>query len=353
MVPGNRRRHAAILHRMRARFVIAAGTLTLGACNWLSLGANAVRYETMAAGEAANIVVRDSLAYVAIGDSGLAVVSVRNGRRLLRIDPPAGSESVDDVAIADGLLFVLDARPPGHLAALSLADPLHPTVASAPARVPIAPFSGVSAAAGVCVVSGGTSILTVWRYDPRGALRLVDSTDLGRGQPDVLVATDGTRAWVSTHYWGPYFGLDAVVFDSVRRVTSAWRLALRGAGFTAGGARPANFPIDVAQLDDSTLLVAHERGLGVIDLAGPHAPTLARVIDVGGPAVSVDALGREAAVSFAGATSGLAVIDFGASEPRVVRRVTFARGTKPAGVALSTRTVMVAARGQGVLVVQR
>lgn len=99
---------------------------------------------------------------------------------------------MDDLAVSGVLLFVLDARAPGHLSVLSLRDPVRPTLASPPREVPVGPFSGVSASAGLCIVSGGTSSMTAWRFASTGALAgPVASMDLGRGQPDVLIARDG------------------------------------------------------------------------------------------------------------------------------------------------------------------
>lgn len=321
------------------------GALALTGCNWISLGANAATYETLAAGEAGNLVVADSLAYVTLADSGIAVLDARTARRVALVPPPAGLQSVDDIAIADGLLFLLDAREPGAVAAVRMSDPLRPSPSQS---VPVGPFSGISAAGGVAVVSGGTSRLTLWHYDSSGALTLADSMDLGRGQPDVSIDPRGRRAYVSTHYRGPYFGLNVLELTPTLRATT--RIELDGAGFTAGGAKPAHFPIDAAHLNDSTVLVAHALGIAVVNVA---RGTLDQLIDAGGPAVSVDVKESEAAVAVAGRAPGVVVLDFGAPSPRLVRRVTFAPGTKPIAVALSVGNVLVAARDRGVLVVQR
>jgi hypothetical protein len=329
---------------------IALVALTLCGCNWVSLAANAITYETLAPGEAGNIVARDSVAYVTLADSGFAVVDVVSGKRIATVSPSGGMGSVDDVAIDGDLLFALDARPPGALGVWSLRDPYRPARVSQPRLVPVGPFSGISARDGLCIVSGGTSALTTWRYDPAGSVESAGILDLGRGQPDVIVAANGV-AYVSTHYWGPYFGLD-VVRRSAGELVRAGRVELEGAGFTTGGAKPANFPIESALLDSVTLLVAHRRGLAVIGVASPTEPKVIEIIDVGGPATSVDALGRVAVVAVGGREPALAFVDFSGGGAHV-RRVTLPRGTNPVGVALSRRNALVAARGQGILVVQR
>lgn len=340
-VPGNFVGGTTIVAYMKCAIVSA---VALAGCNWVSLGANAVTYETLAPGDAGNIVVAESRAYVTLGDSGIAVLDARSGRRTAVIPPPDGLQSVDDLAVADGLLFALDARKPGALATLRLPDgrsasPAHP--------VSVGPFSGVSAAGGRAVVSGGTSRLSAWRYDAHGSLALLDSADLGRGQPDVTLDSAGRRAFVPTHYWGPYFGLN--VLELTPRIREVARIEIEGAGFTTGGAKPANFPFDVAQLNDRVTLVAHARGIAVVDVV---TASLVRVIDVGGPAVALDVKESEAAVAIAGRAPGLILLRFGASGERIVRRVTFEPGTKPAGVAFSGNIVLVAARDRGVLVVQ-
>ena len=323
----------------------------LAACNWISLAGNALTYDTVARGEASNIAVGDSFAYVSLAEEGLGVVDARTGFIVARIAPAAGAESVDDLATSDELLFALDARPPGWLSVYSLREPTRPRLVDGPRAVDVGPFSGVSARDGMVVVSGGTSRMSVWRYDAHGALSGPRATaDLGRGQPDVLLG-GGRLAFFSTHYWGPYFGVDVVRLDgdSVLRLS---RLALEGAGFTKGGSKPANFPIEMALLNDSTLLVAHSRGLAIVDIADPAAPRLRRIISLGGPAVNVDAGGSFAVVAIAGEPA-VAILD---STATVVRHITLPPGTNPGAVAfLGTRAdrVLVAARDRGVMVLER
>jgi hypothetical protein len=339
--------------------LLAASALLALGCNWIATAKNALTYETIARGEAANVAIMDSFAYATLAEDGLAVLDARTGRRLSTLPPPPGLESIDDLAVADGFLFVLDARTPGHLGLYSLADPLHPRFVARARDVPVGPFSGVSANAGLCIVSGGTSELTAWRYDSAGGLAEggpVATTDLGRGQPDVLVAPRGDLAYVSSHYRGPYFGLDVVRYDAAAsRLVTAAVLPLDGAGFTSGGARPANFPIEAAIVGDTLVLIAHERGLAVINAADPAAPRLTGRIDVGGAAVNVDTRGSLAVVSVAGAAPALVLVDFSGpgSQGHIVRRISLPAGIKPTGTALGDQSVLVAARDRGVLAFAR
>jgi len=339
---------------IRLLLVIVSASVA-GGCNWIVTAKNALTYRTIGRGEAANLAILDSLVYATLAEDGLAVIDARTGRRLNTLAPPPGLESVDDLAVADGLLFVLDARAPGHLGVYSLSDPLHPRLVAAAREVPVGPFSGISASAGLCVVSGGTSLLTAWHYDSAGALAgPIATTDLGRGQPDVLVAPHGNLVYVSTHYRGPYFGLDVIRYDpSAASLDTLAVLPLDGAGFTSGGAKPANFPIEAAIVHDSLVLVAHERGVAVINAAVPTEPRVEERIDVGGAAVNVDALGSTALVSVTGAEPALVLLDLSGPRARIVHRFPLPAGTLPTGVALGEATVMVAARDRGVLVFPR
>lgn len=340
---------------MRRSGLVCVLAMMASGCDWWSLAMNAIAYDTIRAGESPNLVVVDSLAYVTLGDSGIRVVHATSGRVLATLPAPPGTGSADDLAVDGRFLFVLDAREPGHLSVMSLRDPVRPTPISRSHQVPVGPFAGVSASEGRVIVSGGTSALTVWRIDSMGTLAGPSATaDLGRGQPDVLMARHGHAAFVSSHYWGPYFGLDVVrIHERSTTVERLARVELDGAGFTAGGAKPANFPIESAQLDDGTLLVAYARGVAIVDIVNPSAPRVRGLVDVGGVAVNVDAAHGFAAVAVAGAQPAVVILD---STARIVRRITLPPGTNPSAVAFQgarADRVLVAARDRGVMVFER
>lgn len=332
----------------RTAWLLVAAVWACGACNWVSLAAHSLTYRTTQRGQAANVVARGVFVYATLAEDGIAVVDGASGRTIGTVAPPAG-QSIDDLAIADGLLFALDARPPGHVSAYSLADPAHPRLVEPPHAVAVGPFSGVSAAGGLCVVSGGTSQLTLWRYGRGGELTgPLATTDLGRGQPDVLLGPRGVL-YVSTHYRGPYFGFEIAQFDSTGgRIERLGGLPLPGAGFTTGGAKPANFPIESALLGTDTLLVASARGVDVLDVRSATLPRLLATIAVGGPAVNVDVSGRTAAVIVGGDRPALVYLDFTATSARQ-RRVELPIGTIPTGVALGGPRAAVAAGPSGVV----
>lgn len=340
------------MHPFRFFFLLVA--LATASCNWLSLARHSLTYRELRRGDTGNLAAHDSLLYATVADDGFTIVVARSGRRLVTITPPPGSESVDDLAVADGLLFALDARPPGHVSVYSLEHPVQPQLVSPPRPVPVGPFSGISAAAGICIVSGGTSELTVWRYDRTGlSAEPVATADLGRGQPDVLVAPDGRRAYVSTHYWGPYFGMDVVVLDAHGQPGAPAELAIDGAGFTTGGAKPANFPIESAVLGRDTVLVAHAAGVAVVDVSIPDHPVLRTTIDLGGPAVNVDARGSTVAVAVGGEAPAVVLLEVAGGRAALARRFALPSGTLPGGVALTATHASVALAARGVQTFER
>lgn len=324
-------------------------------CGWIGIASNSFGYPTTATGESANVVIHGTRAYASLAEAGFEVVDLSTGQRIRVIAPPEGSESVDDLAVADGFLFVLDARPPGHLSVLLLDDASSPELASAPIGVDVGPFSGVAAAGGRVIVSGGTSALSLRTYDRQGRLGSeVATIDLGRGQPDVLLAADGEHAFVSTHQWGPYFGLTTLdVGATPPSLVRSGSIDLDTFGFTAGGAKPASFPIE-ASLDGDVLLVAYVRGVAVISLGDPLQPRLLSVLDVGVEAVNVDSYEGAAAVVGSSPEPRLILLDVARpSAPVIERSVPLPEGSLATSVAIDRTHVVVAAHHKGTLVFQR
>jgi hypothetical protein len=330
--------------------VLLTVTVALG-WPWIALAYSAATYPVTRAGEAANVVIDGTRAFVSLGERGLEVVDIASGKILEIVPPPASSESVDDLAIAGRFLFALDARPPGHLSVFSLAGSPWIKLASAPLEVAVGPFSGVSAGGGRVIVSGGTSLMSLRTYDSEGRLGpLLTEIDCGRGQPDILMNPDGTWAFVSTHRWGPYFGLTSVrVAVSPPSMTESGSLKLDTYGFTAGGAKPASFPIETA-LEEDVLYAATLRGLTVVSMAVPDHPTLLATLDIGVKGVNVDVRNHLAAVAGSSPRPTLVLIDVRSpSSPRVVRSISLPEGSRPTGVAIGATHVVVAAGNQGVL----
>ncbi len=342
-------------HGWSVAVLLFPAVLGCSGCAWICLAFHAADYPITGAGEAGNVVVHGELAFVTRAGQGLEILDLERSQPLKIMPVPSGSESIDDVAVADGLLFLLDARPPGHLSVYSIADPAAPLLRSGPIEVPVGPFSGVSAAAGYVIVSGGTSELTLRAYTPDGRLDAnVATADFGRGQPDVLLASDGHRAFVSTHFRGPHFGVSTV------RVTSAPLSVMNGAtmdlqtiGFTAGGAKPANFPIETA-LAGNVLLVAYVRGLALVDVSDLDRPKMISEVALDVKAVNVDVRDGVAAVVGSSPKPTLLLVDVNNPDaPQVIRTIPLPEGSYATGVAIGATHVVVAAGAKGTLVLSR
>jgi hypothetical protein len=338
-----------------ARIVALAVAPLFQGCAWVGLTWGALTYPTTRSGETANVVSDGTWAYATRGAAGLEILDLAAQPPVRRfVALPPGVESADDVALADGLLFVLDARAPGHLAVFSLADPANPALAGEPVAVEVGPVSGVSAAHGRVVVSGGTSRLTLRAYDTAGRLGAdVATADLGRGQPDVLLCPYGRYAFVSTHDWGPYFSL------KIARLTDAGALELEDSlelatyGFTPGGAKPANFPIEAA-FQDRLVYVVSADGLRVIELAPDAAPRLLAHLPLDLEPVNVDVRDGIAAVVGSAPAPALVFIDARRPQrPRVLQSVPLPHGSRGTGVALTASHAVVAAHGLGTLLYAR
>jgi hypothetical protein len=334
---------------------LLALTAAASGCAWVALGYSSRTYRTTGSGESANVVIQGTTAYGSLADRGFEVVDLNHPERRRTIPPAAGGESVDDLAVADGLLFALDARRPGHLSVFSLSDPMSPALASPAVEVEVGPFSGVSSGGGRVIVSGGTSLLSLRTYDRSGRLSpLLATIDLGRGQPDVLMAPDGRRAFVSTHFRGPHFGVTALeVGGGSSLLVKGGKVDLDTYGFTAGGAKPANFPVEAA-LTKNVLLVAHARGLAIISVEDTRQPRLLSVLGLDVKAVNVDVDGSIAAVVGSSPRPLLVLVDVAnPSAPIVKQSVPLPEGSYATSVAVGPAHVVVAGHKRGMLIYQR
>jgi hypothetical protein len=336
--------------RMLIAAIAGAQSLLLGSCAWLGLSWGSLTYPSTQPGEAANVALHGEWAYVTRGTVGLEVL--RTGRvphsRLLA--PPAGLESIDDVAVADGFLFVLDAQAPGHLAVLSLADPAAPRAVGEPVDASVGAFAGVTAANGRVIVAGGNAPLAMRGYDAEGRLgAIVASRKLGQGQADAVLAPDGELGFVPKQDWGPNFEL-AVVRTSLQppRLEQVGALPLETFGFTPGGAKPASFPI-AAATEGALLYVASAAGLEIVDVSDAADPRLLARIDPGVLPVSVDVRDGLVAVVGSDPAPRLVLVDaHDPSQPRVLQSFALPEGSRATGIVLTDSQAVVAAHGHGV-----
>jgi hypothetical protein len=115
-------------------------------------------------------------------------------------------------------------------------------------------------------------------------------------------------------------------------------------GFTAGGAKPASFPIETALTGD-VLLVAYVRGLVLIDVSDLDRPKVLSEIPLDVRPVNVDVRDGTAAVVGSSPTPMLWLVDVeNPAAPRVIRSVPLPEGSYATGVALATTHVVAARR---------
>jgi LVIVD repeat-containing protein len=333
---------------LRGRLILTCAALALGLAallghRWLALGWNAWHYPAAARSARTRAVVEGGRAYLAAGAEGIEVIDLATKERRTLLPPDAPADRIDDLALADGWLFALDATPPGYLMIYSLANPDRPSRTGNVVTVPVGPFSGVSAAAGVVIVSGGTSQLTLREYDRQGQLgNEVATADFGRGQPDVALRPDGRIAAISTHIVGPDF---ALTFAGIQRqplsLRSLSQIPLKDAGFTAGGYKPAHFPLVAAWRGDRVYL-AEGGGLDVIDVSNPDQPRLLQRDRRPQPAMDVALSGDELDVLRAG--SQPAVLRYrldGSGLPSPAGLWSFPAGSRPAAIARHGADVLI------------
>src|SRR5262245_16245100 len=97
----------------RSRWVTCLGCAALAAIGcgllahrWIAIGWAAARYPTAGPAARTQVVVDGTRAYIAAGRDGVEVVDLRTDRRLGLLPPAAPLDRVDDLAVADGVLFV-------------------------------------------------------------------------------------------------------------------------------------------------------------------------------------------------------------------------------------------------------
>ena len=288
-------------------------------------------------GDAINVAISASHAFVARGAAGIDVHDLASGDVVSTIGVTA-----HDVAIDDNFVFALDAVG-GELSMFDASDAGAPAMVDGPVAVSVGPFTGVSADGGTVIVSGGTGELSARSYDDTGFVGEVLTTDLGRGQPDVLL--EGSVAFVSNHFAadvdGAEFGVTALLVGTDLTVGS--RVGLPAAGFTPGTATPANFAIESARSGD-TLLVAHGGGVAIIGAANPEALSLRTTVPLGFGVMNIDAIG-DRAYAIGNHPPLLAVIDIAAGSLLDQRGL----AGVPTGVAASEEQIVIAAGPAGLI----
>jgi hypothetical protein len=338
-----------------SRSCALATALALGGCGWPGLIAGALTTPTSGDNSSTNVAIADGVAWVSRSARGIERIDLATGGRSL-VAPSAPADRIDDVAVSDGLLFALDASPPGYLFVYRIGSDgnLTPVASS---EVAVGPFSGVAAGGGHVIVSGGTSQLSLRRYGVDGALGdEIVSADFGRGQPDIALDAGGGLALISTHVQGPKFGLTvADVSNRPLALKARGYVELDGAGFTPGGFHPANFPLQSAALGD-VVLVAHGGGLSVLAAPAGAAPGYLGTtpLELHATALAVDAKQGLAFVAGASPRPELLTLEvLNPHAPRLLARTTLPAAGSPSAIALDATHLVVAMQDGGVFIQAR
>lgn len=305
---------------------------------------------TIASAEScSNVVIVNGHAYGACGDQ-LEVISLKdNKRNVLQI--PADDISVD---ASTNTLFI-QAR--NSISALNVTNPLAPNVlATNSTRFGL--FSGIGAANGVVVTSGGTrgQNTQVFRFNDN-SFRLtangIDAVDNVTGNPDVHVTEtlNGARAFYSQDLGSvANWGIQIVDFNNKGAVVSTEEVVVLTSQRFSGGfttISPANFPVESEFLNNK-LYVAHfaANGIEVVDF---NNNTSLSTIDLGYQPVHITTDGVQ--LFAIGLTSKVVSVLNPNTEQVTSLNVDAIEQAR--GIAASNDYIVIADRAKGLIVVNR
>jgi glycerol uptake facilitator-like aquaporin len=145
----------------------------------------------------------ENVFFVAMGSQGYARCPNVSPLICDVIAVPPGLVQVDDIAVADGSLFLLQAGDDGGGISTSLVivNSVTDAVTQSSVAIPGSLFLGVAAVSGTVVVSGGEGLIQSFAFNAAGALAAAPTAtaDFGRSQPDVIMA-NSALAYVSTDF---------------------------------------------------------------------------------------------------------------------------------------------------------
>lgn len=305
--------------------------------------------------------VNGSYAYTANGELGLDIIDLNNLRTVHRMLPQREMHSIDAMSIDGNLLFLIDARGEDYLAVYDVSNPVNPQLIDGPIGVNGGPFTGVSAAGGNVVVSGGTTHLNYFKYTSGGKLSNSEAIfGRDRGHPDVLLSNDGQVAYLSTDFNGlvddaEYGVVTVALGDLATSPVLLSEIGIPGSGFTEGTTQPSGFPIKTAILSDDVLLVAHGVGLSIIDLVQGRILASMRTVDIGIAATNLAIYQSIAYVVGNSPSPTLVKVDLSdIANPSVIETVPLnTSGGIPTSVAVTDQLVLIAANEGGLMVMNR
>lgn len=305
-------------------------------------------------GGAINLASEGDVVFVARGCEGLEVVDGTTGAVRTTIAASGDSDSYDDLSVADGILFALDADD-GYVTTFTIGADGGLAKRASDVEVAVGPYSGISAGGSFVAVSGGTSEMTFFSYSSGGDLTPLGTLEGHRGYPDVALDPTGSLALVSTHFSddvdGHEFGVVSAALDPPGFADEA---GLPGAGFTEGGGTPASWPARIA-FGATHAFAAHGGGLSVLSTNMARSITLMTTLDVGLEAVDVFVAGDRAYVVGSSPSPRVVEVDVSSpAAPQVLRTLdVLGEDAAPTAVLLVGDTLFVAAGDAGVVRLER
>lgn len=300
--------------------------------------------------------VSNGKVYVTYGEGGLIIYDDQTQSVIAQVFPPQGMQSIDDVAIDDDLIFVLDARGRNFMAVF-LHDGNRLTLVAKPISVQGGPFNGISASNNNLVVSGGTFFLERFTYSNDGQIEGPISFGRDRGHPDIQLSEDGNYAFVSTDFSleaNPRFGiLSLQIGKNLSIPTVISELGIEGAGFSEGLTTPIGFPIKSATINDR-LIISHGNGLTFVPITEGIFSS-AYHLDIGISSTAIAVWEKTAyVVGLNDNTLFLVQVDLSSiNNPIVSSSEALSTDEIPTSIAIGENTIYIAAGKNGLLEVSK
>ncbi len=302
---------------------------------------------SLASNGCSNVIILDGHAYAACGGEIEVIALDSRERRLIGI--PADDITVDR---STGTIFIQSRN---SISSLNTSNPLQPRVA-ATTTTNFGLFSGISAANGIVVTSGGTANTRIFTYTPnsiRTATNGIGIVDQRTGSPDVNVisTTNGARAFYSQDLGGVRnWGIQIVDFNTNGTVTVTPEVATLSPGPLTGGFNlftPANFPVE-SEFLNNRLYIAHFASNSV-EVINTNNRNILPSIDLGFTPVNIT-------------TDGTSLFVIGLDSDTVRRinpvnnnisNIDIDNLVQPRGIAVTNQYIVIADRSEGLILFER
>ncbi len=315
--------------------------------NILKADATPQSSSSLASNGCSNVIIFNGHAYAACGRE-IEVIALRSKERSL-INIPADDITVDR---STGTIFI---QSQNSISSLNTSNPLQPIV-TATTSTPFGLFSGIAAANGVVVTSGGTSNTRVFTYTSRSirtARNGISVVDNRTGSPDVTVVptSNGARAFYSQDLGSVRnWGIQIVDLNTNGAVTATPRVTTLSPGPLRNSFNlftPANFPVESEFLNNK-LYVAHFASNSV-EVINTNTRNTEPSIPLGFTPVNISTDG-----------TSLFVIGLNGNTVRMINprnknvsTISIDNLQQPRGIAVTNQYIAIADRSQGLVLFKR